>query len=127
MADDSLVTLDLQRGREIVDLLTREGFPLKAAAWVHESANDGWRLNLVTPIRNNDVLDAYLRASQAILADPIKKDDLKRVSFNIVDSRAPLGKKLVQWAKSTNAGYQRVSDASPEGKVIDAVVYGRAA
>lgn len=127
MAESILVELDVEAGRRLIDQLERQGFPLKAAAWIHLSEGETWRLNLVTAIRNKDVLDAYLRASQAILADPQRKDELKRISFNIVDSRAPLGKKLIEWAKKTSRGYQRFSDASPEGAVIDAVVYGQAA
>jgi len=127
MVEEALVELDLEAGKTLIDQLAKEGFPLKAAAWVHQSEGQNWRLYLVTPIRNRDFLDSYLRVSEAILADPRRKEKLKHISFNIVDSREPLGKKLVEWAKNTAAQYQRVSDLSPDGSVIDAVVYGRAA
>jgi hypothetical protein len=127
MVEEALVELDLEAGKTLIDQLAKEGFPLKAAAWVRPSDGQNWRLYLVTPIRNRDFLDSYLRVSEAILADPRRKEKLKYISFNIVDSKEPLGKKLVEWAKNTAAQYQRVSDLSPDGGVIDAVVYGRAA
>jgi|ERR1700730_1809493 hypothetical protein len=126
MAEELLVGPDIETGRLFVDQLIREGFPLKAAAWVYESENQRWRLYLVAPIRNRDLLDFYLRASQAALADPDRKEDFKLVSFTIVDSRQPLGRRLVGWAKSTKRDYRKISD-SAEGQLISAVVYGAAA
>jgi hypothetical protein len=126
MADDAFLTFDLEGGSEVIEQLAREGFPLKAAAWVHTN-DESWRLNLVAPIRNSDLLEAYRRASKAILADPEQKDRLKQISFTIVDTRAPLGRKLVEWSKKTDGRYRRVSSVSPDGGLIDAVVYGQAA
>lgn len=122
-----MVGPDLKLGRAVLEQLAREQFPLKAAAWVLDREDESWRLYLVTPIRNRDLLDAYLRASEALLADAELKDEFKLVSFKIVDPRDAVAKKLVEWGKRAHGDHQRISSALVDGRLINAVAYRLAA
>ena len=127
MAENTLVNIDIEGGRALLDQLAHERFPVRAAAWVHEPEGEDWRLYLVTTIRNRDLLGTYVQASEAILANEALKEELKRISFKIVDSRGSLGKTLIDWAKHIDRKYRRMSGSSTEGEIVDAVVYGKAA
>ena len=127
MAEEPLVDADLERGRILLEQLERSRFPIRAAAWVHETAHERWRLYLVTPVEKRGLSDAYLSVAEAMLADPEWKDDLKQVSIKIVDSKAPLGKALIDWSKGAGRSHRRVFGPTTEGDLVDAVVYGKAA
>lgn len=127
MAETALVTEDIDTGRLLVDQLRRAHIPLRAAAWVYESANEEWRLYLVTPVPNRDLHGAYLRVAEVMLADDDSKNRFKDISYKIVDAREPLGKALISWARQAGEDFRRISGNVPRGPFIDALVYGAAA
>jgi hypothetical protein len=127
MAETALVGSDIDTGRLLVDQLRRAQVPLRAAAWVYESANEEWRLYLVTPVSRGDLREAYLKVAVAMLADDESKERFKDISYKIVDVKEPLGKALIAWAKDAAGSFRRVSGSLPRGPFIDAVVYGAAA
>jgi hypothetical protein len=50
MAEATLVDMQLQEGRRLIDRLAQEGVVVTAAAWVREAENGDWYLYLVTPL-----------------------------------------------------------------------------
>lgn len=45
-----LVEESVERGNELVDLLNRSNFPLRAALWNYSSDREDWRLLIATPL-----------------------------------------------------------------------------
>ena len=127
MAEERLVDIDLERGRVLLEQLEQSRFPVRAAAWVYESGNDRWRLYLVTSVEKQGLSEAYLSVAEAMLANPEWKEDLKQVSIKIVDSKAPLGKTLIDWSRNAGRSHRRVFGPTADGDLVDAVVYGHAA
>ncbi len=127
MAEETLVGANIDTGRLLVDQLRRAHVPLRAAAWVYESANEEWRLYLVTPVPKGDLHGAYLKVAEAMLADDASRDRFRDISYKIVDAREPLGKALIAWARDAGQNFRRISGAVPRGPYIDALVYGAAA
>src|SRR5437762_2633904 len=69
MDKTALVSLDIERGREILDALERAKLKVAIALWVHLSEYEDWRL--VLSARQFDALDprdAYRRLNDSLAA-----------------------------------------------------------
>lgn len=50
MAETSLVGLDIEGGRDLLELLDEAGIPVAAALWQYRPATEDWNLDIVTPL-----------------------------------------------------------------------------
>ena len=68
MAKDALVTEDVEDGFRFAKLLAEHGFPVTAAAWVHDPDADRWRLLIAKPKDSQETLYQSYRRSGYIFS-----------------------------------------------------------
>src|SRR5437870_8170056 len=70
MDKTALVSLDIERGREILDALERAKLKMAIALWVYSSEYEDWRLVLsARQFDSPDPRDAYRRLNETLAAD----------------------------------------------------------
>jgi hypothetical protein len=63
----SLVTVQVDDGRKLIERLARDGFPVSAAGWLKEAEGGSWYLYLVSPAVDVDgIKKGYRRVHTAI-------------------------------------------------------------
>lgn len=78
MAEDSLVTSDVNGGEALVRALDRAGFPVPAALWLYYPDLERWRLVIATP-RARDPQEAYISIGQIADQARIVSPELSRI------------------------------------------------
>lgn len=121
MAEASLVSEDIDRGRQFLALLDRIGVPVKGAFWFYYPESDRWRLTIVTPEAERGSRDLYVKA-----IDAKAEIDLSRVEF--VSPGAPVFKALSGMLRIEGDSTVRLSRNTFNGVYVDdALVYRLAA
>lgn len=102
MVARTLVTEDIDAGRQLVESLDRRGTQVRAAFWWHDPENDRWKLVLaLDEYSTRGPLEAYGIISDAMPADPdgrLALDDIRATRPDDAVVRA-LGR-LVRTGKS---------------------------
>lgn len=78
MAEDALVSSDLDRGADLVRALDAAKFPVVGAAWLYYPDMDTWKLVLATP-KAMDLRQAYTEIRRIAEQAGVESPDLARI------------------------------------------------
>jgi hypothetical protein len=91
-----LVTEQIQAGRKVIERLTANGIPVRAAGWVKESDRWQWYLYLVTPLVSGDgaTTPAY-RCIIAVLRGGAQPPEIDPFQIKVVGPSEPVGQAIL--------------------------------
>lgn len=125
MAEETLVSTDIDRGAALIRALDKAGFPVVAAMWLYRTDLEAWQLTIASP-RANELRQAYGEIRE--IADRAGVDI---VSFPHVSLVPPTDKTIFTLSKARRLeglGGVRLSTSMINGVYIeDAYVYRAAA
>ena len=98
MAEDALVTEDIEAARRLVAFLDANGFPVKAALWLYQSDADRWRFVIGFQEKRENVTSFYRDIAKLMNGAGRNLDLLDLYKVDFVDSDGsvvgPLSKAL---------------------------------
>jgi hypothetical protein len=124
MAEDALVTLDVERGAALVQALDREQFPVVAALWMYVPELEAWRLVLATP-KAKSLRAAYTEIRGIAERAKLDAPDLAQIRLVLPDD--PTIAMLSKAIRVEGLGGVRFSQAMIDGIYVDDAYIYRAA
>ena len=88
MLKNFLVTELITEGKNLVEALDRDAFPVSAAFWIKPSDSDSWRLTIATPLEDKIGPMASYRRVNSVL-DKLETSQLSLTDIAIVSPRDP--------------------------------------
>jgi hypothetical protein len=125
MDQESLVTVQLEDGRRLLERLARAEIPVVVAAWIKESESGLWYLYLVTPLVVEDDVTrpAYRRVNEVIQEMPQRRM-IGPLEIKVVWPNGAVGtalRELVERYPGTSPfryGGSRLGDLNIEGAYV---------
>jgi len=129
MATESLVMEDVTDGFRFATLLAEHGFPVTAAAWVHDPDAERWRLLIAKPRDSNESLyESYGRLVHIFHQFGTEIADFDNAKVDIVFDDDPRIKALSEVSPPLTRNYKRVGGTMYDNVYIDeALIYKLAA
>jgi len=90
----TLVGIDIDDGRRVVERFAADGNPVQAAFWAKSDEDQPWYLHIATEIVDRDGPLAAYRAVQAS-RDKLGDPDLRSLSIRLDNLRDPLAKRMI--------------------------------
>jgi hypothetical protein len=121
MDQGTLVEMEIQEGKRLIDHLVEEGVPVTGAAWLKEEENGRWYLYIVTPLVTEEggTRPAYRRVN-AVIRQMSEPPRLPPFSQMVVAPASPVGQKVQELQRKAPVRFDgpRFGDVLVEGAYV---------
>lgn len=124
MDRSTLVEMQIDAGKQLLDQLVREEVPVAAAAWLKEADSGLWYLYVVTPLVGKDgaTMEAYRQVLRVLRASP-QPSWIDSMEIKAIGPTHPLARELLDVSgrfPGTNGGPMRWRGPTLDHLGIDA-------